>query len=153
MKKKLVHVDVSTIVTKRNQEGKIEILLGERKKSRENKKGYRIWELPGGALEYGESFHQCGLRETKEETGLNVELIDKTPITYTVDIYKQKKAHEITFYFRAQYTNGKPKIKGKEKKFFNKWEWFTQEELPSKISTSLKNLIESGYDLFKDYEE
>ncbi|MDO5131617.1 MAG: NUDIX domain-containing protein [Eubacteriales bacterium] len=39
---------------------------------RDNKK----WTMPGGTLEFGESMTECALREVKEESGLNVEIID-----------------------------------------------------------------------------
>jgi 8-oxo-dGTP diphosphatase len=144
MRKKLVHVDVSVIVMKEDK-----LLLGERKKSRENRKGYRIWELPVGALEVGESFSDCGHRETKEETGLDVDIADEEPFTYLNVKYPRKKAQEVVFYYRANYTNGEPKISGREKKIFSRWEWFSRDELPSKLSTSLRNLINEGYELFK----
>lgn len=34
--------------------------------------GTGTWALPGGHLEYGESFEECGRRETLEETGLEI---------------------------------------------------------------------------------
>lgn len=34
------------------------------------------WTLPGGTLEYDESMAQCAVREVREETGLEVELVD-----------------------------------------------------------------------------
>ncbi|MBF4998406.1 NUDIX domain-containing protein [Nocardia sp. BSTN01] len=34
-----------------------------------------LWALPGGKMELGESLAECGIRETKEETGLEVEII------------------------------------------------------------------------------
>ncbi|MGH2508078.1 MAG: NUDIX domain-containing protein [Ktedonobacteraceae bacterium] len=48
-----------------NQEGKI--LLQQRSDT-------NVWALPGGAMEIGETIGQTAIRETKEETGLDVEL-------------------------------------------------------------------------------
>ncbi|WP_406197375.1 NUDIX domain-containing protein [Kitasatospora sp. NBC_01560] len=33
-----------------------------------------MWALPGGVMELGESLAQCGIRETLEETGINIEI-------------------------------------------------------------------------------
>jgi len=52
---------------------------------------YGKWGLPGGAVELGESFVDAALRETKEETGLDVE------VTRFVGVYSK--------YF-ATYSNG-----------------------------------------------
>ena len=44
-----------------------------------------MWALPGGAMELGESVAQCAIRETREETGLDVE------VTGVVGIYSDPK--------------------------------------------------------------
>jgi 8-oxo-dGTP pyrophosphatase MutT (NUDIX family) len=33
-----------------------------------------MWALPGGKMELGESLAECGIRETLEETGLDIEI-------------------------------------------------------------------------------
>lgn len=35
----------------------------------------RGWEMPGGQVEEGESLSQAAIRETKEESGIDIEII------------------------------------------------------------------------------
>jgi 8-oxo-dGTP diphosphatase len=64
------------------------------------------WALPGGFLEYGESLEQAALREAKEETGLDVELIRQLH-TYS-DPHRDPRGHTVSTVFIAR-AGGEPK--------------------------------------------
>lgn len=36
----------------------------------------RGWEMPGGQVEEGESIAQAAIRETKEESGIDIEILE-----------------------------------------------------------------------------
>lgn len=42
-------------------------------------RGFDKWVPPGGHIEAGDTFHETAIREVKEETGLDVEVISATP--------------------------------------------------------------------------
>ena len=73
------------------ENGKGEILLIQRGYGKEKYK----WALPGGYVEEGESYLHAAYRETREETGLKVEIIslvleDKVPAkTFFGKVYKK----------------------------------------------------------------
>ncbi|CAF4312603.1 unnamed protein product [Adineta steineri] len=56
------------------------VLISERLSSH-GKGGY---QLPGGHLEYGESFDECAKRELKEETNLDCSLFKLVHVTNTI---------------------------------------------------------------------
>ena len=75
-------------------EGKF--LLGER-----NKDNYRgRWIIPGGGVGWGETIKQAGIREIREETGLDVELVRF--ICYKEIMNLPENYHTVTFYHFAR---------------------------------------------------
>lgn len=120
------------------------VLLGKRKGSH----GEGTWSFPGGHLEKFETLEICGLRENSEETGLEIEVIDKnySPIT-TNDFFAKENKHYVTLYIRANYLSGEPKVKEPEK--CEEWKWFEWENLPNNLFIPVKNLIKTGYNPFK----
>lgn len=52
------------------------------------------WALPGGHLEFGESFETCAEREILEETGLHIQNIKF--LTAVNNVFEAEKKHYVT---------------------------------------------------------
>jgi len=107
-------------------------LMGKRK----NAHGEGTWALPGGHLEFSESWAECAAREVLEETGMHVE--KETFIAVTNDFFKSEDKHYITIYMRTDWKDGVPEILEPEK--CDSWEWFTLDNLPSPLFLPFINI-------------
>ena len=68
--------------------------------------GFGNWCFPGGHLEYGESWEECAIRETLEETGLKIK--NAHFVAVTNDIYSSENKHYITLFMLGKYETGEP---------------------------------------------
>ena len=71
------------------------------KRNKQNYKGY--WIIPGGGVDFGESTKDAAIREIKEETNIDVEIIKK--IGYKEIINFPGRYHSIVFYYLAKPKN------------------------------------------------
>lgn len=78
------------------------LLVKHRKGSRQ------YWVLPGGRLEYGETFFQCAVREIKEETGLDVEV--ERFLFLSEAIAPDRMHHIVNIYIKARVVGGNIKL-------------------------------------------
>lgn len=58
------------------------------------------WALPGGFVEYGESVETAAIREAKEETSIDVELVDLVNVYSEPD--RDPRGHTVTVAFTAK---------------------------------------------------
>lgn len=88
---------------------------------------FETWILPGGGVEDGESLAQAAIRETKEETGLDVEL------TRLVGVYSRLGSwwNGYMVLFAAKPVGGEIKPQVGETIAV---EWFSFDELPAPLS-------------------
>lgn len=75
---------------------------------RYGKHGSGTWSIPGGWMEYGESFFDTAAREVKEETSVDVEPVRVRHVTN--DIFEDHGLHAVTIFVEARYASGEPTI-------------------------------------------
>lgn len=71
-------------------------LLGKRSKANYNGK----WVIPGGGIRFGESIQQAGLRELKEETNLDADVVKLIGHKEIINI--PGNYHRVVFYHLAK---------------------------------------------------
>lgn len=122
-----VGVGVGVLVLNENNQ----VLLGLRNKDKvkagSSLRGEGTWTMPGGKLRYQESFEQAGIRETKEETDLDITNIEVFCFQNDINEY----AHYVTIGLKANAYNGI--VKTMEPETITKWQWFDLDNLPENM--------------------
>ncbi len=85
---------------------------------------YDLWNLPGGAMEAGESPWECVIREVKEETGFDVEIVK------LAGVYNKPEKSEVCFSFICKIIGGQLTLNDEADKI----EYFAFKDIPNKIS-------------------
>jgi len=116
------------------------VLLGLRKGGH----GEGEWCPPGGKLEMNESPEECAIRETREETG--IELGRVRFIAVTNDIWEDIGTHYVTVSFVADWKSGETRLAEPDK--FERWELFAWDALPKPLFLSTRNFVADGYNPF-----
>ena len=98
---------------------------------------FETWILPSGGVEDGESLAQAAIRETKEETGLDIEL------TSLVGVYSRISniSPGYMVLFAAKPVGGEIKCQEGETIAV---EWFDFDKIPSPLSLGHKRRIEDA---------
>ena len=122
--KKRVGAGIGILILKDNK-----FLLGKRNddatKASSSLSGEGTWTMPGGKIDFGETFLQAAKREIKEETNLianNLKLISLTD-----DM--TEKAHFVTIGLLCDNFTGEPKTMEPEE--ITEWRWFPLDNPPT----------------------
>ncbi len=94
MDKKLPKIIVSALIEKEEKFLLVKEIL---------ESGKQYWIIPGGSVEYGENLEEALKREIKEETNLDIEILEF--IDFKEIIQLQFNYHTIIFFFRVKPVN------------------------------------------------
>ena len=119
-----------------------QVLLGLRNPNKEKKEGeltgVGTWTMPGGKVEIGETLKSAAIRETKEETGLEVKDVNLICVLDNIE----KTSHYVTIGFRATYFSGNVEVL--EPETIVEWKWFDLDNLPENIYAPSKQILEKS---------
>jgi len=105
------------------------VLLGQRhgdaEKADSELHGEGTWTMPGGKLEFGESFEDGAKREVAEETGIVLDRVKVICVSNDV----VDDAHFVTIGMFSEFFSGDPKVMEPDE--IVEWRWFDLNDLPS----------------------
>jgi len=93
---------------------------------------FRLWGLPGGSLEDDESPEQAAVRETREETGYDAQVIR------FCGTYHRPQMNDIRHVFQGRISGGQAIDSGPETVAVR---WFLVSDLPRNIVPFLKEIL------------
>jgi 8-oxo-dGTP diphosphatase len=120
------------------------VLLGKRhddpEKASSEMSGEGTWTMPGGKLEFGESFEDGAIRELKEETNIDARRVKVMCIENSIG----PKAHFVTIGLFAEEFEGEAMVMEPDE--ITQWEWFGLDSLPEKIFPPSRYVLERYLD-------
>lgn len=108
---------------------------------RQGSHGAGSWSVPGGHLEFGESFEDTAAREVKEETGITVKNIRFGAVTN--DVFPDEGKHYVTIWMISEWEDGEARITEPDKCIAQSWETF--DSLPEPLFLPWNQLLQSEF--------
>ncbi|MCW3816301.1 NUDIX domain-containing protein [Micromonospora sp. DR5-3] len=106
-----------------------------------------MWALPGGAQDFGEYIAETAVRETREETGVDVEVTGMVGIytnpNHVVEYSDGEVRQQFSICFRGRYIGGEPTTSDESSAV----RWIAQDELAALlIHPSMRLRIRHGFE-------
>uniref|UniRef100_A0A3Q3W1X6 Nucleotide triphosphate diphosphatase NUDT15 n=1 Tax=Mola mola TaxID=94237 RepID=A0A3Q3W1X6_MOLML len=133
-------VGVGVLVTDSAQPGYV--LLGRRR----NKMGQGTYQLPGGHLEFGETWEECARREVLEEAGVRLGNVRFASVVNSIRLEEQY--HYVTIIMQGELDrkeSGEPENREPEKN--EGWTWTQWDQFPpeEQLFLPLAGLRQQGF--------
>ena len=113
MDQKIPRIGIGCFVWKDGQ-----FLMGKRHGSH----GNNTWSIPGGHLEFGETWAECAAREVLEETGMIITNIRF--LATTEDFFEVDEKQYTTIWMESDWLSGTPLITEPDKWLDQRWKTF-----------------------------
>lgn len=107
--------------------------------------GRGTWSVPGGYLEFGESWEDCAAREVLEECGVGIK--NTRFLAVVNNVFRDEGHHSITIFMKSEWQSGEPKTIEQDK--FVDVSWFSFDNLPEPLFLPMQELKKSMPELFK----
>jgi 8-oxo-dGTP diphosphatase len=112
-------------------------LMGHRQGSH----GSGTWSIPGGHMEFGESFEDTAKREVMEETGMVIKNVRFGAVTN--DFFESGNKHYVTVWVLSDWAEIEPSITEPDK--FIDQEWIDVKAIPEPLFLPWYELLESEF--------
>jgi 8-oxo-dGTP diphosphatase len=113
------------------------ILMGHRKGSH----GENTWSIPGGHMEFSESFEDTAKREVMEETGMAIKNVRFGAVTN--DVFESDNKHYVTIWVLSDWAENEPSITEPDK--FVDQEWIDTNDIPRPLFLPWYELLDSEF--------